>query len=387
MSKNIKIFIYITISISALIFLLISFVSIKASFGGLNLNIFGERISDELKLNYSFDTDVENIVLKRSSEKGFYLEIEKIQISDANGLVLETSLISWDFNLFNLITFSIDEKNKISSEKINIFSNDFQIFINNFNMEYDELDRVVVSFKKIDFKSKHYALNFESFDNNILIHTNSILEIFDSKSLMSANLSINKENFQTNFEFIPASMQINILQFSGDYFYMNETCCNSIRDATDYSNGTLPGLSAISDQSLCVWQSDLYSYYDYRLGETVTNDYGYCQTNAAVRHIVGSTTAKCMEPKLDVYGNPNPNRGTLNVTALGDADFDAYDDTECACLRGDQYANPTILYKPTLDSSGTPSNTIPGDDDQCPHKGKCYLDMGITCPEYKYTGL
>ena len=103
MSKNIKIFIYITISISALIFLLISFVSIKASFGGLNLNIFGERISDELKLNYSFDTDVENIVLKRSSEKGFYLEIEKIQISDTNGLVLETSLISWDFNLFHLL--------------------------------------------------------------------------------------------------------------------------------------------------------------------------------------------------------------------------------------------------------------------------------------------
>ena len=153
MSKNIKIFIYIIISLSALIFLLISFVSIKASFGGLNLNIFGERISDELKLNYSFDTDVENIVLKRSSEKGFYLEIEKIQISDANGLALETSLISWDFNLFNLITFSIDEKNKISSEKINISSNDFQIFINNFNMEYDELDRVVVSLKKIDFKS------------------------------------------------------------------------------------------------------------------------------------------------------------------------------------------------------------------------------------------
>ena len=103
MSNNIKISIYITISISALIFLLISFVSIKASFGGLNLNIFSERISDELKLNYSFDADIENIVLKRSSENGFYLDIEKIQIIDANGFVLETNLISWDFNLFNLI--------------------------------------------------------------------------------------------------------------------------------------------------------------------------------------------------------------------------------------------------------------------------------------------
>ena len=110
MSKNKKISIYIIISISALIFLLISFVSIKASFGGLNLNIFGKRISDELKLNYSFDTDMKNIVLKRSNDKGFYLEIEKLKIVGANDLVLDTSLISWDFNLFNAITFSIDKK-------------------------------------------------------------------------------------------------------------------------------------------------------------------------------------------------------------------------------------------------------------------------------------
>ena len=93
MSKNKKISIYITIPISALIFLLISFVSIKASFGGLNLNIFSEGISDEMKQNYSVDSDIENIVLKRSSEKGFYLDIEKIQIIDANGMVLELSLI------------------------------------------------------------------------------------------------------------------------------------------------------------------------------------------------------------------------------------------------------------------------------------------------------
>ena len=164
MSKNKKISIYIIISISALIFLLISFVSIKASFGGLNLNIFGEGISDEMKQNYSFDSDIENIVLKRSNKKGFYLEIEKFQISDANGLVLETSLISWDFDLFNLITFSIDEKNKISSEKIKIYNDDSQIFIDNFNVKFDELDRVIVSSKKIDLKSKNYDLNFESID-------------------------------------------------------------------------------------------------------------------------------------------------------------------------------------------------------------------------------
>ena len=232
MSKNKKISIYITLSISALIFLLISFVSIKATFGGLIFNIFGERISDEL--NSSFDINMENIVLKRSNEKGFYIEIEKLKIVDANGLVIETSLISWDFDLFNLITFSIDEKNKISSEKIKISNDDFQIFIDNFNVEFDELDRVIVSCKKIDLKSKHYALNFESFDNNILIHTNSLFELLESKSLMSANLSINEENFQTNFEFIPASQQINILKFSGDHFYMNET--SIIEYNTKYKN-------------------------------------------------------------------------------------------------------------------------------------------------------
>ena len=115
MSKNIKISIYITISITALIILLISFVSIKASFGGLNLNILSKRISDELLLNYSFDTDLENIFLKRSNEKGFYLEIEKLKILGANGLALDTSLISWDFNLFNAI--------KSATSSISIFSN------------------------------------------------------------------------------------------------------------------------------------------------------------------------------------------------------------------------------------------------------------------------
>ena len=205
MSKNIKISIYITLLISVLIFLLISFVSIKASFGGLNLNIFGKRISDELKLNYSFDADIENIVLKRSNEKGFYLEIEKLKIVGANGLALDTSLISWDFNLFNAITFSIDKKNEISSEKINISNDDFQIFFDNFNVKFDELDRVIVSCKKIDLKSKHYALNFQSVDNNILFYTNSIFDLLDTRSLISTNLSINKENFQTNFEFIPAN--------------------------------------------------------------------------------------------------------------------------------------------------------------------------------------
>ena len=62
-------------------------------------NIFGKRISDELKQNYSFDADIENIVLKRSNEKGFYIEIEKMKIVGTNGLVINTSSISWDFNL------------------------------------------------------------------------------------------------------------------------------------------------------------------------------------------------------------------------------------------------------------------------------------------------
>ena len=151
MNNKIKISFYVTLLISVLILLVISFVSFKASFGGLNLNIFGKRISDELKQNYSFDADIENIVLKRSNEKGFYIEIEKMKIVGTNGLVINTSSISWDFNLFNAITFSIDKKNEISSEKINISNDGFQIFFNNFNVKFDELNRVVVSCKKIEF--------------------------------------------------------------------------------------------------------------------------------------------------------------------------------------------------------------------------------------------
>ena len=92
-------------------------------------------------------------------------------------MALDTSLINWNFNLFNAITFSIDKKNEISFEKINISNDDFQIFFDNFKVKYDELDRVVVTCKKIDLKSKHYALNFQSVDNNILFYTNSIFDL------------------------------------------------------------------------------------------------------------------------------------------------------------------------------------------------------------------
>ena len=52
--QDIKISIYITISNISINLPDYLFVSIKASFGGLNLNIFGERISDELKLKLFF---------------------------------------------------------------------------------------------------------------------------------------------------------------------------------------------------------------------------------------------------------------------------------------------------------------------------------------------
>ncbi len=234
MSKHINISIYLAASILVLILILISFVSIKATFGGINLNLLEKKISEELKKKYYVDADMQNILLKRSNEKGLYLEFEKLKIVGANNLLIETNLISWNFNLFNLITFSIDKNNEISSGEIKISNNDFKLFIDNFDTVYDELNRIVISSKKINFESKHNAINIDSRDNNALFYTNSFFELLDSKSGISANLSINRENFQINIEYIPSNQQINIKKFSGDHFYMNDA--STIQYDTKYKN-------------------------------------------------------------------------------------------------------------------------------------------------------
>ncbi len=269
MSKHINISIYIAASILVLILLLISFVSIKATFGGINLNLLEKKISEELRKKYYVDADIQNILLKRSNEKGLYLEFEKLKIVGANNLLIETNLISWNFNLINLITFSIDKKNEISSGEIKISNNDFKLFIDNFDTVYDEFNRIVISSKKINFESNHNAINIDSRDNNALFYTNSFFKLLDSKSGISGNLSINRENFQMNVEYIPSNQQINIKKFSGDHFYMNEA--STIQYDTKYKNiKTSLNINSKKDTIINILnldsESELYPFVDSFLG-------------------------------------------------------------------------------------------------------------------------
>ena len=269
MSKHINISIYIAASILVLILLLISFVSIKATFGGINLNLLEKKISEELKKKYYVDADIKNILLKRSNEKGLFLEFEKLKIIGANNLLIETNLIRWNFNLFNLITFSIDKKNEISSGEIKISNNDFKLLIDNFDTVYDEFNRIVISSKRINYESNHNAINIDSRDNNALFYTNSFFKLLDSKSGISANLSINRENFQMNVEYIPSNQQINIKKFSGDHFYMNEA--STIQYDTKYKNiKTSLNINSKKDTIINILnlnsESELYPFVDSFLG-------------------------------------------------------------------------------------------------------------------------
>ena len=269
MSKHINISIYIAASILVLILLLISFVSIKATFGGINLNLLEKKISEELKKKYYVDADIQNILLKRSNEKGLFLEFEKLKIIGANNLLIETNLIRWNFNLFNLITFSIDKKNEISSGEIKISNNDFKLLIDNFDTVYDEFNRIVISSKRINYESNHNAINIDSRDNNALFYTNSFFKLLDSKSGISANLSINRENFQMNVEYIPSNQQINIKKFSGDHFYMNEA--STIQYDTKYKNiKTSLNINSKKDTIINILnlnsESELYPFVDSFLG-------------------------------------------------------------------------------------------------------------------------
>lgn len=157
--------------------------------------------------------------------------------------------------------------------------------------------------------------------------------------------------------------------------YMNQSCCESFKDSPDYSSGSLPNLNVVAEQSLCQWYPQIYTYFDVNLQKDVEVDYGYCAELPGLKHMVGSSTAKCMVPITDTA-----NKGTLDVLAAASG----YDPTECVCIKGEEnFNNPTFIYKPTSGGSAG----VPGDDDKCPHKGKCYLDMGVTCPQYTYTGL
>ena len=221
MSKNIKIFVYVAVSLFIAIFFLVTFVSVQASYGGLKLNFVKKRLIENFESNYSLDVKVENIVLKRENTKGFYFEFDKLQIINKNNLELSANSINWDFNVLNLLTFSIDKNNKFVIQDLIISNSDFKVLI-------DEIDTSFDKFGNLELLSNEMAIRFPFFDyeiklNNNVFNSNTelISDLLKSEINFRSNLSVNDEIYQTEIQFTPETKQINIIKFIGNNFYMN----------------------------------------------------------------------------------------------------------------------------------------------------------------------
>ena len=174
------------------------------------------------QIYYSLNLDLENIFLKREKSKGFYIEIDKINISQ-NNLILSTKSIIWDFRVLNLLSLSIDKNNMISSKELKISNSDFQIFIDKLKTELGEFENINILSNEINIRSLSNDIQIQSKNNRLDFNTNSLLNLFTSKFIFSSTLSFNNESFEFETQYNPNAHQINIVKFIGNNIYMNRT--------------------------------------------------------------------------------------------------------------------------------------------------------------------
>jgi len=165
---------------------------------------------------------------------------------------------------------------------------------------------------------------------------------------------------------------------------MDEDCCNTFKDTPGYDTTTGFGVST-SNQTLCYWTPNLYTYQSWTGSgyEDVTYDYGWC-SEVTDMYLNGKSGAKCMDPGKCYYLVllasviiiiiltlsllllllllPASTQLT-SLTNAGDSK------EKCSCTKHG--------YQVFLSS----------EDAKCPHKSKCYLSMDQTCPKYTYNGL
>ena len=210
MGKLFKIFLYISVSILIVITLSFLLVSIKASYGGLKLDFFESRINEKIKSSFLLNAKLQNILLKRENDKGFYIEIEKLEIIGQNDITVTTNLINWDFRLLNLLTLSIDKHNKISSHGSVISSSNYEIHIDKFETDYDESERIKISLGNANIKFLPSVLQINLIDSSLSFDTDSLSGLVKSKTHFKSLVSINNERYETELKYDPNKQQINI---------------------------------------------------------------------------------------------------------------------------------------------------------------------------------
>ncbi len=219
MNKGIKICIYIIVSILISLFIIFTVITIKASFGGLKLNFLENRISEEIESRFLLKTEFNEFILRNDKDRGFYFEIKKLKMSGKNDFLLETETIYWDFRIINLLTLSIDNKNKIHIKEINFSNLDLHTSIDMLNADYDKNDQINIKFNKLELSNNP---KIALIDNKFQFNTNSYKKLLNSEINFETTLSVNDQKYETEANFIPNTSQINILKFRGRDLYFND---------------------------------------------------------------------------------------------------------------------------------------------------------------------
>ena len=221
MNKYLRISIYVLGLILIAFFSFLIFFTIKASYGGLNLN-FRKSYFKSHGIQFAFKTEIDDILLKRDRDRGFYFEITNLEAVGYNNLVLDADFIYWDFRLLNFLSLSFDKNNKVLFQNSIISHLDSQIFIEDLEIDFDELEYVRLSVNEINLKNNSSDINFSLLNNRFKFKTNSIFKILNSEITFKSSLSFNNEIYTVEAKYLPSINQINILKFNGNDFYMNE---------------------------------------------------------------------------------------------------------------------------------------------------------------------
>ena len=209
----------ILVSLTFILFFI--FVSVKAYYGGLQLGFLENTISNQIRSHYSLDSKIDNVVLKNEYEKGFFLEINELNIKKNNIIIIAKS-INWDFSFLNLIRLSFDKNNKLTVKKIEISTFDLQINVEDLQTNVDEADKILVSIRSANMKlnDSNEKIIFDS--NEFHFDTNSLTNTLLSNINFNSIISHNGVNYETEAKYIPNKKQINITKFIGKDFYLNE---------------------------------------------------------------------------------------------------------------------------------------------------------------------
>ena len=79
---------YSFISIFAFLIVLFSYISIKSSYGGINLSFLEKRLNQIINSESKLNLEFENFLLKRNNDIGFYIHFDKLKINSNKKIML-----------------------------------------------------------------------------------------------------------------------------------------------------------------------------------------------------------------------------------------------------------------------------------------------------------